>query len=37
MIGDINMGTCFICPRGNGRMCSGGCGLECDDCLGERE
>jgi len=26
------MATCFICPKGNGRMCSGGCGLECNDC-----
>ncbi len=27
--------TCFICPNGNGRMCSGGCGLGCPDCPAE--
>jgi len=26
------MATCFICPKGNGKMCSGGCGLDCPDC-----
>lgn len=28
--------TCFVCPHGQGPMCSGGCGL-CEVCEGERE
>jgi len=27
--------SCFVCPNGKGRMCSGPCGLECFDCPGE--
>lgn len=26
---------CFMCPYGQGKMCSGGCGLGCPDCPGE--
>lgn len=27
--------SCFVCPKGNGQMCEGSCGLGCIDCPGE--